>query len=179
MLFNELLERRLADGSWREVLPGEVAKRCDSGGLFDVPESGAELEEARERAARFEITATGPMFGASMRKPSAEALALEQAVLAERGIAEDAFKPFQRLGEGTRRPLRVALSDLAIEARSDGLELAFVLPKGSYATTLLELACRLDEPVTRPQNPERTLPGAGPDDALVESDLDEGSTSDG
>lgn len=179
MLFNDLLERRLADGSWREALPGDIAKRRDSGGLFEVPASGPELEEARERARRFEITATGPMFGASMRAPSAEARALELAVLAERGIAEDAFKPFQRLGEGTRRPLRVPVSELAVEATDDGLVLAFVLPKGSYATTLLELACRLVEPPTRPQNPDQAHPGAELDGLHVEADLDEGSTSGG
>jgi tRNA pseudouridine13 synthase len=179
VLFNALLERRLTDGSWREAVPGDVAKRCDSGGLFDVPTEGPELEEARERARRFEITATGPMYGASMRWPSGEARRLEEAVLAERGLGAEAFRPFAKLGEGTRRPLRIAVSELSIEASDDGLVLGFVLPKGSYATTLLELACQLDEPSRGPQNPAQASPGAGPDVTLVEPDLDEGSTSDG
>jgi tRNA pseudouridine13 synthase len=93
------------------------------------------------------------MFGASMRWPGAEARKLEEAVLAERGIGADAFLPFQKLGEGTRRPLRIAVSELSIEASDGGLVLGFVLPKGSYATTLLELACRLEEPSSTPQEP--------------------------
>ncbi|MEJ7735122.1 MAG: tRNA pseudouridine(13) synthase TruD, partial [Polyangiaceae bacterium] len=47
-------------------------------------------------------------------------------------------------GEGTRRPLRMMVSELAVTAAGSdagSLEVSFVLPKGGYATTVLGSAC--------------------------------------
>jgi tRNA pseudouridine13 synthase len=69
LLFNRVLDRRVAGGTWGAVLPGDLAKKLDTGGLFDVPLEGPELDEARARAEAGAIAATGPMFGAKMRWP--------------------------------------------------------------------------------------------------------------
>jgi tRNA pseudouridine13 synthase len=145
LLFNELLARRVADGSWSSILPGDVAKKHDTGGLFTVPASGPELEDAERRAREGLVSATGPIFGASMRWPEAEALALERAVLEARGLEPRSFDAFRSLGEGTRRPLRVFAEDVEVEPIPGGLRARFVLPKGTYATTLLGRACKLVE----------------------------------
>lgn len=143
-LFNRVLELREKDGSFARVLTGDLAKKRDTGGLFLVDAAG--LAEAEERAAALEISATGPMFGASMRSPEGVPLEIEQGVLASSGVAEADLARFRQAGEGTRRPLRLVASDLVWSRSGDALNVSFVLPKGGYATTLLESVCTLEEP---------------------------------
>lgn len=140
-LFNETLARRVADGSWCEVLAGDVAKKQDTGGLFLVPSSGAELQDARERAYAKLLSATGPMFGASMMAPEGAPAALEAEVLRQSGVTLDQLTAHRHLGEGTRRALRMIASDLSWEIADSVLRVTFTLPKGGYATTLLSALC--------------------------------------
>lgn len=144
-LFNDLLDRRVDDDTWARVLPGDLAKKHDSGGLFAVPLEGPELQDAQSRAAAGQISATGPMFGASMRAPQGAVQQLEAAVLAASGLSHEQLAAFRNAGEGTRRPLRLMADELTWELASKSIELGFVLPKGGYATTLLENVCRLVE----------------------------------
>ena len=85
----------------------------------------------------FEISATGPMFGAKMRWPEREALAREEAVLAEAGLARDDLRRFAKAGAGTRRPYRFAISYPNVSPAAEGLRVEFTLPAGGYATTVL------------------------------------------
>lgn len=140
-LFNETLARRVADGTWCEVLPGDVAKKQDTGGLFVVPEAGAELEDARERARTQLLSATGPMFGASMMMPQGAPALLEADVLQQSGITLEQLTAHRHLGEGTRRALRMIAADLHYEVDDSTLRVIFTLPKGGYATTLLSALC--------------------------------------
>ena len=147
LLFNRVLERRVSDGSWASVLAGDVAKKHDTGGLFTVPSTGPELEDAQARAAAGSISATGPMFGVKMRWPEEVPLAIEREVL-DGAIGDPSLLARARnLGEGTRRALRLMVSNLTVAPlpAGAGLEVAFVLPKGGYATTVLATACRLDD----------------------------------
>jgi tRNA pseudouridine13 synthase len=146
LLFNEVLARRVADGTWKTVLPGDIAKKHDTGGLFTVPAEGAELDDARARAEAGAISATGPMFGAKMRWPEGATAALEREVLAKVLPDSSRLETFRACGEGTRRPLRLLVEGLEIvsgEDVEDGLTVSFVLPKGGYATTVLATGCRL------------------------------------
>jgi tRNA pseudouridine13 synthase len=143
-LFNRVLELREKDGSFARVLAGDLAKKRDTGGLFLVDAAG--LAEAEERAGALEISATGPMFGASMRNPEGVPLEIEQSVLAASGVADADLARFRQAGEGTRRPLRLVASELAWSRSGDAVSVSFVLPKGGYATTLLESVCSLEEP---------------------------------
>jgi tRNA pseudouridine13 synthase len=158
LLFDDVLRRRVSDGTWCDVLPGDLAKRHDSGGMFLVALEGSELDDARARAEARLVSATGPMFGASMRWPEGPVEALERSVLEARGVAEERLVTFRSLGEGTRRPLRMLVEGLSTEARdaSDELLCRFTLPKGGYATTLLATCCTLVEP-------RRTTDADGPD----------------
>jgi tRNA pseudouridine13 synthase len=150
LLFNRVLERRTAAGTWATVLPGDVAKKHDTGGLFTVPLEGPELEDARARAEAGSLSATGPMFGAKMRWPEGEPAAIEREVLAGAWPEPLDLGRMRHLGEGTRRALRLFVSEMAVEvgeAREEGrkrvVTARFVLPKGGYATTVLGNACRI------------------------------------
>ncbi len=163
-LFNQVLDRRVNEGSWSAVLPGDLAKKMDSGGMFLVPMDGPELDDAKARAEAGALSATGPMFGASMRWPEGHPKAIEEEVLHEalgKEHAEHALTSLRKLGEGTRRAFRLAVADLSVEMqpvhdggpgpasgpsapKPPGIVIArFVLPKGGYATTVLGAACLL------------------------------------
>jgi tRNA pseudouridine13 synthase len=166
LLFNEVLARRVAAGTWSTVLAGDVAKKHDSGGLFDVPLAGPELDDARARAEACSICATGPMYGAKMRWPAGEPLALERAVLDASALDDALLEARKSLGEGTRRALRLEVGEMsmaeesAVEAGTNPthhdatgvtIVVRFVLPKGGYATTVLGRAFRLrDASLERP-----------------------------
>ena len=141
-LFNALCGARVREGWLASALDGDLVRKEDTGGLFVV----GDLDEVRARAARFEVSATGPMFGASMRWPEREARAREEACLAASGLDAEKLARFARDGEGTRRPYRVRLTDPEARADADGLVLSFTLPAGAYATIVLrELAGASDE----------------------------------
>ena len=186
LLFNEVLARRVAEGTWSSVLAGDVAKKHDSGGLFDVPLEGPELDDARARAEAGAISATGPMYGAKMRWPAGEPLAAERAVLDASALDDALLEARKSLGEGTRRALRLEVHEMAVteeSARAPGTNLAsqdpagvsivvrFVLPKGGYATTVLGRAFRLrDASLVRPSDaapdPSDAVPDPPPESTL-------------
>ncbi|MGF1467481.1 MAG: tRNA pseudouridine(13) synthase TruD [Sandaracinaceae bacterium] len=147
-LFHRLLRGRMHEGTFASVIEGDLCRREDSGGLF-VPE---DLAQARERAARFEVSATGPMFGARMRWPEGEARRREAEALAAAGLEAADLARFRRFGPGTRRPYRVQLGEPSVEATSEGLRLLFSLPPGAYATVVLRELTRRDsaEPLAQP-----------------------------
>jgi tRNA pseudouridine13 synthase len=147
LLYNRVLARRVDAGTWNQVLAGDLAKKHDSGGLFQVPDDPAELADATERAAAGLISATGPMFGAKMRWPDGEVAEIEREVLAEAELERAHFAAFKRLGRGTRRALRLMLGEVGWSGGGDDgfLTVAFVLPKGGYATTVLSELCQLTD----------------------------------
>jgi tRNA pseudouridine13 synthase len=132
-IFNELLAERIRSGGLASIVPGDLCRKEDTGGMFPV----TDLDDARARAERFEISATGPMVGAEMRWPEGEALALEQAAMARAGLDAAKLERFRRAGEGTRRPYRFQLVEATVASDADGLLLSFVLPAGAYATIVM------------------------------------------
>ena len=134
-LFNAVLDRRPLPLDAVEA--GDVAVVHRSGGLFRVEDPALEAP----RAARFEISATGPIFGARATAPGGEPARREARLRADLGIPPDdalALPAGVRL-PGARRPLRVRPEELVMEsAGADALRLRFRLPPGGYATVLLE-----------------------------------------
>ncbi|KYF62129.1 tRNA pseudouridine(13) synthase TruD [Sorangium cellulosum] len=188
--FNEVLARREADGTWSAVLPGDLAKKRDSGGLFLVPLEGPDLADAEARAAALAISPTGPMFGRKMRWPEGAPGALELEVLTAAIGDPRRLDAFAHAGEGTRRPLRLEVDGLEVcaagpsageadapgagdPAAGQGIVVSFVLPKGGYATTVLGRVFRLVD-ASAPQ-PSTGRPGATGAPAPEEEDaVDEG-----
>ncbi|WP_437494521.1 tRNA pseudouridine(13) synthase TruD [Sorangium sp. So ce1014] len=184
--FNEVLARREADGTWSTVLPGDLAKKRDTGGLFLVPLEGPEVADAEARAAALAISATGPMFGRKMRWPEGAPGALELEVLTAAIGDPHRLDAFAHAGEGTRRPLRLEVDGLEVSAAwepavgagapqpagdpgaEQGIVVSFVLPKGGYATTVLGRVFRLVD-ASAPQ-PSVGRPGAAGAPAPEEED---------
>jgi len=131
-LFDRLLERRLT--GLDRVMGGDLAYKHDNGACFLVTDPAAEAE----RAARFEISPSGPLFGCKVMLPEGEPGRLEAEILAEEGLSLASFDlPGGLRLEGERRPLRVPLRDPRLSGEGDDLILEFSLPKGSYATAVL------------------------------------------
>jgi tRNA pseudouridine13 synthase len=133
-LFNAWLAARIESGLFDRVLEGDVLRKEESGGLFVC----AEPELDQERSDRWEISTTGPMFGSRMKAPEAAARAREEAILTSFGVTPDHLVRAAKYGEGTRRVARVRPDGAHVVRTGDDLELTFSLPKGSYATVLVE-----------------------------------------
>lgn len=136
LLYNRYLVRRAADGSMNRMMPGDVARRTDSGGLFVVDD----VEEAQRRFDAREIVHAGPIFGRKTFRAAGEAARREEQILREADLTREAFAPFGKLALGTRRANLVfldGLDGLDVAPHEHGLELRFALPPGSYATVLL------------------------------------------
>lgn len=131
-LFDKVVERRLPQIDM--VLAGDLAWKHFNGACFLVEDAVAEAP----RAAQFEISATGPMFGAKMKPPAGVVLAMEQQILADEGIQPEGFDLGSGLRmDGERRPLRVPLGEHGVSFEGNNLVLEFSLPKGSYATSVV------------------------------------------
>jgi len=114
---------------------GEVAMVHESGGSFVVED----VERERPRAAAFEISATGPIFGTRLLQPVGAAAERERAALATYGIDPDQLRlPRGIRLRGARRPFRVRPADATAHREAGALVLCFTLPPGSYATVLVE-----------------------------------------
>jgi tRNA pseudouridine13 synthase len=132
-VFNRALAMRLERGLWLTALEGDLMRKHDSGGIFEVRDPGAETPRLVAR----EISPTAAMPGRRTRWAKGEALAMERAAMAASGLDERAAA---RLGEGTRRALRFPLDPEArlTEAGPGAFRLEVTLPSGAYATVLLD-----------------------------------------
>lgn len=136
-VFNEVLAARIRDGLLGDVVDGDLLRKEDTGGVFVADD----LPTDRARAARFEVSATGPMVGPRMRWPLRQARDRELAALAAAGLDEGHLERFGRIGRGTRRALRIRLQAPEIDIDRDTVDVRFTLTRGAYATTVLrELA---------------------------------------
>ena len=130
LLFNLTLRKRMEHDLFASLLPGDIAKKHDTGGLFRVVDPSVE----QPRADRLEISATGPIWGKKMKRAGDSAGAIEEKILSEQGITSDIFHK----QPGSRRSFRVVLKEVNVQQEKEGLRLNFFLPKGSYATVLLD-----------------------------------------
>ncbi len=159
LLFNDLLAERLRRGLFQRVVTGDWARKHDTGGVFEVEDAARESE----RAARLEISATLPLYGRRVRRSQGEAGALEAEVLERYGLRWSAFGARR----GDRRPSRVVLQDVGLEARDEALTVRFLLPKGSYATVVLRELTKVDvdAPLASPAATSNGAPETVDDDA--------------
>jgi tRNA pseudouridine13 synthase len=130
LLFNLTLKNRMEQDFFTKLLSGDIAKKHDTGGIFLV----SDPEKEQPRADRLEISATGPIWGKKMKRADGAAAALEEKILSSQRLTPDVF----RKQPGSRRSLRIALKEVNVCQEKEGLHLEFFLPKGSYATVLLD-----------------------------------------
>ena len=131
-VFNDLLAVRCDAG--RRLEAGDVAVVHESGGLFVVEDPALE----QPRAERFEISATGPIFGTRVLAPGGEPAERERKALAARGVTLERPPPRGLRLRGARRPFRVRPREASARVVAGRLHLGFVLPAGSYASVLVE-----------------------------------------
>jgi tRNA pseudouridine13 synthase len=132
LVFNAVLGARVSDGSWEQLLPGDLAALDGRGSLFAVPVPDATLVE---RCARLEIHPTGPLWGAGDPDSGLEVLALEQRVAAQ--LAAWSARCVHAGMRQERRSLRLAVRELRCEPEADAVVLRFRLARGSFATAVL------------------------------------------
>ena len=137
LVFNEVLARRVAAGTWDQALDGDAMVLNGSRSFF-VPE--VIDETIRRRLAEGDIHPSGPLWGRGDLPTKSAVRELEAATAAGH---PDLVRGLEAAGlEQERRALRVIPREFNAQwLDATTLSLAFVLPPGSYATMLLrELA---------------------------------------
>jgi tRNA pseudouridine13 synthase len=140
-VFNQLLARRVQDGNWNVVLPGDVCMLQGTRSLFNC-ESVTEDIQQRNRAG--DIHPGLPLWGRGPATRSPASSASQADVLAEcREVCE--FLEASGL-ELSWRPTRLLPDDFCWQFCDDGtLQLEFSLGAGGYATALLAEFVRYKE----------------------------------
>lgn len=145
-VFNAVLDRRVIEGTLGVLREGDIAVDERGRKPIEIDEVSLADGSILERHRRFELSASGPMWGALMRRASGETGRIEKETLVSFGISPGELPDPKDLdipmSGGTRRPLRVALTNTEVEAGSDEhgpyIRIAFDLPRGGFATTVLD-----------------------------------------
>lgn len=145
-VFNTVLDRRLREGTFDKLLPGDLAWKHDNRSVFAVDDDTATLENGPDgRVPKLEVSPSGPLWGSGMTQPAGGVLDAERAALTEAGLSIADFDPAHAPRgintEGTRRSLRETLRDpetsSGVDEHGAYLRLAFTLSRGSFATMVV------------------------------------------
>lgn len=132
-LFNQVLGRRVADGSWNHLLPGEAVQLAGSRSFFIADTIDGELERRLQAG---DVHPSGPLCGRGEPPVTGACRQLEDDCLAP---FDDWVRGLGAAGlQQERRALRVMPRDVAWSwPAGDELLLEFMLPAGSFATAVL------------------------------------------
>ncbi len=130
-LFNRVLDARLE--TLDRVYVGDLGMKHPGRSVFRVEDEAAE----QPRAARFEISPTGPLFGFKMMQASGQQGELESKLLTAEGLTLEDFRVGDGIkARGERRALRFQVHEPELQY-DDGVILRFWLERGCYATAVL------------------------------------------
>ncbi|QDV06786.1 tRNA pseudouridine synthase D [Planctomycetes bacterium Poly30] len=146
-MFNEVLERRVADETFATPLVGDIVRAANGrhSELMELPAPITGPSDGPSEASG-ETIVTGPIWAADMKAATGVPGEIERAALEAEGLTPaDLANPGGLRPRGARRPLTAALGGaLTEEWRDEAVWIAFDLPVGSYATVVLdELARRV------------------------------------
>ncbi|HVU62810.1 MAG TPA: tRNA pseudouridine(13) synthase TruD [Phycisphaerales bacterium] len=153
-IFNALLDDRIERNQLAALIDGDLAFKHDSGAVFpitpDMP--AADREALPARLARLEVSPSGPMWGKDMTRAAGEVAQRERAALDAAGVPEDLLNALSRRQVesmvGQRRPLRVPLRlpdvEAGVDDRGDYIKCIFELPRGAFATTVMQEIMKTD-----------------------------------
>ncbi|ALG69568.2 tRNA pseudouridine(13) synthase TruD [Beggiatoa leptomitoformis] len=132
-LFNRILSERVTQGSWNQAINGDVMQLAGSHSVFPITNIDDEIQR---RLTCFDIHPAAPLWGKGENLASLDALALMQTILsAHQGWCEGLIREGLEL---EWRSLRLIVENLQWTWLSEtSLQLAFHLPAGAYATTVL------------------------------------------
>jgi tRNA pseudouridine13 synthase len=150
--FNRIVSRRLERGlPLNRPVAGDVVCFLDRDlpGDLAVPDTdraqrvtAERVDSMRRHCERGRAYVTGPLVGTETELGEGEPGEIERAVLEDLGLAPEEFAlPGAFESTGDRRALLVS-TDLRVER--DPLALAFALPRGSYATSVLREFLKVD-----------------------------------
>ncbi|QKK03217.1 MAG: tRNA pseudouridine(13) synthase TruD [Pseudomonadota bacterium] len=133
LIFNRILAERIEQGSWNELIPGDLAVLDGSRSFF---RADANDPEQRRRVDELDIHPSGALAGAGDSPAGEAAAALENRQFeAHRELVEGLARFGMRQ---ERRALRMRVAGLEWSFPDDStLQLAFSLHTGSYATSVL------------------------------------------
>lgn len=131
--FDRLLRQRLP--GLDQLSDGDIAVKHINGACFRVEHAATE----QSRADSFEISPSAPLFGSKVMLATGKPGETELKLLEESGLSLENWKIGQGLTmSGERRPFRVPLNQSEILGHGENfITFRFVLPKGSYATSVL------------------------------------------
>lgn len=131
--FDQLLQQRVP--GLNRLKDGDIAVKHINGACFRVENAATE----QSRTDNFEISPSAPLFGTKVMIAGGDPGAMELQMLEKSGLSLQDWKLGKGLTmTGERRPLRVPLASPEIIDRGENfITCRFVLPKGSYATSVL------------------------------------------
>ncbi|MFG0382051.1 tRNA pseudouridine(13) synthase TruD [Pseudomonas sp. zbq_18] len=131
-LFNRLLARRVAAGTWNAALVGDLLAFTTSRSFF----MAGEAETCDPRLAILDLHPTGPLWGAGASPAGSSTHDLEQAVAGDEPALADWLVAAGMAHE--RRILRLPITGLTWHyPEPEILQLQFVLPAGCFATAVV------------------------------------------
>ncbi len=147
VLFNAMLDARVADGSWQTALDGDVFNLNGTGSIFvaDID------DDIHARLNSGDIHPTAPLYGAGTPKHSNDVARLYDAVLSRDDFAVFCQGLHKIDAKISYRPLRLLVQLLTWRWADDAtLVLDFELPKGAFATVVLSAV--VDELILQSQH---------------------------
>ena len=146
-LFNRLLAERIEQGNWQAWLEGDVATFSGSRSQFSIELGDDDVQRRLEEGI---IHPTGPLWGAGEPKVTGTARALETEVASRypeliTGIESAGLNP-------ERRALRLIPEHLHWDWNQGDLVLSFMLPVGTFATSVLREAVEWNSSFTEAED---------------------------
>lgn len=133
LIFNRVLDERIRRADWNQVIDGDVLNLDGSRSRFAAAADDPALPQ---RIETLDLHPTGPLFGVGALETGGTAAAIEQAQIDQERELADGLLRFGTAMD--RRPLRMRVGPIESAWCPDGsLELAFTLPAGCFATTVL------------------------------------------
>lgn len=147
VLFNAMLDARVADGTWQTGMDGDVFNLDGTGSIFSADID----DDIRARLISGDIHPTAPLYGAGTPKHGADVAVLYDTVLSRDEFAVFCQGLLKIDAKMSYRPLRLLVRLLTWRWADDAsLVLDFELPKGAFATVVLSAV--VDELVLQSQH---------------------------
>lgn len=131
-LFNAILQARIQQGTWNQLLAGDVANLSGSNSVFAVDQLDDTLIK---RCNEFDIHPTGALWGTGELRTRHVVRELEMQVANEHS---EIATGLSNVGlDQERRALRIQVRDLSWNLEGGQLTLKFALTKGAFATVVI------------------------------------------
>jgi len=132
-LFNLVLEQRIQNQTWQQYISGDVCMLNGSKSFFTPNEE--DLVDVPTRMQAFDIHPTGLMYGKGASLVSNDVAQIEQLVIESHPLYTKGLT--ERKLPMERRALRVKLNDFTYQVTPEAIHLSFMLPAGSFATSVV------------------------------------------